>query len=129
MDEGSNHLPHKLQPNPVMLVMGLHPPDFREDRQGDVHGLDRQVDPDHLPDLEGGFGLDPQPQGADVEYLADFKYGHVFAGEKPAPFQLKGLLEGLAGYETVFLFRVHGFPSWGVHRKNAKGVKRKPKIL
>jgi hypothetical protein len=112
-----------------MVIMGPHPPDLRKDRQRDIHGLDRQVNPDHLPDLEGGFRFDPHSQRGDVQNLADFKYGTVFAGEKAASFQLKGLLERLAGYETVFLFRVHGFPSWGVHRKNAKGVKRKPKIL
>jgi hypothetical protein len=108
-----------------MLIVGLHPPDFGEDRERYVHGLHRKIDPDHFSDLEGGIRLYPHPQGADVEHLSDFKYGTVFTGEKPAPFQLKGLLERLAGYETVFLFRVHGFPSWGCSPQKRQGRKEK----
>ena len=76
--------------------------DFGEDRQGDIHGLDREIDPDHLFRLQGSFGFDTQPQGTDIDTLAYFVERGFFSGEEPVPFQLDYLFKGLAGGQALF---------------------------
>ena len=90
-----------------MLIMGLHPADFGKNRQGDVHGLDREIDPHHFFRLQGGIGLDAHPQGADIQDLADFMNGDVFPGKEAIALYADKLIKGLAGRQALVFIRVH----------------------
>jgi hypothetical protein len=112
-----------------MLIVGLYPFDFRKNRQGDIHGLDREIDPHHFFRLQGGIGLDAHSQGADIQDLADFIDRGVFPGKKPIALDSDNLLEGLPGRQALFVIRVHDkFPPWISHRKGTKGAKKNTKI-
>jgi hypothetical protein len=100
-----------------MLVLGLHPTNLGKDRQRDIHVLGREIDPHHFLGLQGEFRFDPDPQGADIDGLADFINGDVFPGKKPIALYLDDLIEGLPGCQALFIIRVHDkFPLWIAHR-------------
>jgi hypothetical protein len=88
-----------------MLIVGLDPLHLRKDRQRNVHGLNRKIDPDHLFRLQGSFGFDTQPQGTDIDTLSNLVERRVFSGEEPVPFQLDDLFKGLAGGQALFFFQ------------------------
>ncbi len=83
--------------------MGFYPADFGKDRQGNIHGLDREIDPHHFFGLQRSFGFDTKAQRTYINGLADFEDRCIFPGEKPAPLQLDGLIEVLAGIDGVHL--------------------------
>jgi hypothetical protein len=105
--ERLSFLPHELQAGPIILVVGLYPFDFRKDRQRDVHGLGREIDPDHFLGLQGDIRFDPDPQGADIDGPTDLQSNGILSGEKPASLELNGLVEDFAGGKAVVIFGLH----------------------